>query len=76
MRRRERRELQAQLMILGALVDGSRLIAYDLMKATRLSGGRLYVALAQLEHSGKINCQKIERVVAGEVRAMNAWAVP
>lgn len=53
----EKRRRQARLMVLGAMGvqigDAEHMLAYDLMKITGLSGGRVYTALAQL-HSEEL----------------------
>lgn len=51
---RERRQRQARLLVLGALSGSAELAGWDLIQATSLNPGRLYVALAQLEGASRI----------------------
>jgi DNA-binding PadR family transcriptional regulator len=57
---RERRQRQARLLILGALSGHVELAGWDLIQTTGLNAGRLYVALAQLERTGRITSRWAE----------------
>lgn len=48
-----RRRIQAELMIIGALTEGE-LPGFTLHKRTGLDPGRMHVALARLEGTGRI----------------------
>jgi DNA-binding PadR family transcriptional regulator len=50
----EKRREQARQLILEALRDGSELPGWDLVKKTKLSTGRLYPALAELEQTEQV----------------------
>lgn len=53
MRYFQRRRQQAELLVIGALTDGEA-PGFTLMRRTGLGPGRLYVALARLEGTGRI----------------------
>lgn len=70
---RHKRRTQADLMVVGALAAGVPMMGYDLMKATGMSSGRVYISLAGLEGKGIVERRKVHKEALG--RETTHWVL-